>query len=390
MDRKKIGGIVALVVLVAIFLWRQSERTTAATGVRNVPNVASTQLDSSESRASQAGLVAVNPLAAYRPTADATGSIALDELYARGVPRTKQTVELARQFLNGPSLNGEQKMRMMSILASVHDRDNSTGLNDDIAFELEAMTRDADRRVAGEAAINLARLGYRPGTEVILRDAYNRGVLSETDYGREIAHLVASAPPEKQKELIESAKALSDPLAAEILVSNLVGNKSNGTDYLKSSPEMAELLRSKEPSFGMPTGQYGGATAINYDEWLRASAVIENRKTGVSVDKIIVDKLSDPNIDPRKILAVLSSPAAEPLLASAPPESPVHDLIAKARQYVAQNENVNPFVASLMREIDQRTKTPRARTDSPPVFTPPTGPLPGPQLIPNAPHSMPR
>ncbi len=389
-SKAKIIGLVLSVSLIAAsaYMLMDGQTTTSADAAQGAG--AAPQYDGRpESR--QPAVDAYNPLATYRPAAGTAGAIALDEISARGVPKTVQSVKAARELLSGTQLSIDERASMIRILASLHDPENSTGLNNEIASDLKAMTRDADDKIASRAAMFYARLGYEPGVESVLRDAYNRGALSETDYGREIGHLVASAPPEKRRELIKAAQALSDPLAAQILTTALLsGEEFNAADYLKSSPEMAALLQSKEPNFGMPVGLYGGVTGINYDEWLRASALIESQKSGVNMDQFIIDKLSEPSTDPRKILAVLSSPAAEPMLANAPPDSPLHALIAKARLHAAQNGHTNQYMTALMQQIDMRTKTPPPRTNVEPVFTPPTGPLSAPLPVPNAPHSIPR
>ena len=110
----------------------------------------------------------------------------------------------------------------------------------------------------------------------------------------------------------------SNRLASDILADALNSGKDfNAAPFLKSSEDMAKLLRDTEPEFGQEVGLYGGTDALRYETWLRASATIESAKTGRNMDDIIVAKLSEPGTDPRKVMAYLSSPYAMQLLAEA-------------------------------------------------------------------------
>ena len=148
------------------------------------------------------------------------------------------------------------------------------------------------------------------------------------------------------------------------------------------------LLRATEPGFDYGVGRFGMTDAIRYTEWVRASATIESQKTGRNMDDIVIAKLSEPGTDPRKIMGYLSSPEAAPLLASAAPDSQVQKLAAIARLHSNQNPE-NRDMAEIAQLIESRMKNPPPATPKP-DFTPPTGPVPGPELAPHAPYAMPR
>jgi len=330
-----------------------------------------------------------HPLASYKPTPGVEGRNALDEIHFKGVPTTAQSVDIARSLLNSGRLSPDEKISMIRILASLHNRDNSTGANNDIALDLKMLATDPNKQVAGEAAISYARLEYLPGTELVLKKGLENGALSTDTYYQEIAHLIPSAPPEKQKEFLAEIRASSNRLATDVLMLALnSGEEFNAASFLRSSEDMAKLLRANEPKFDYGVGQLGGIDAVRYKEWVRASATIESQKTGRNMDDIIVAKLSEPGTDPRKIMSYLSSSEAMPLLASAPPDSQVQRLVSIARLHSNQNPP-NSDMRGLVQLIEARMKNP------PPaplevVFTPPTGAVSPPEFAPHAPQSMPR
>lgn len=330
-----------------------------------------------------------NPLRSYKPMPGIAGRIALEEMFSKGIPATPQSARLVLGLLHGGQLSDEEKIAMVSILSAIHNRENTSGANLEIALELKKLAADPNKQIAAYAATDYARLEYLPDTEYVLKDALKSGALDADSYFREMAHLITSAPPEKQKEFLAEIGASKNPLASSILANALnSGQDFNAAPFLQSSADMAKLLRDTEPQFDNAVGKFGGVDGLRYNDWLRASAAIESQKTGQSMDDIIVAKLSEPSTDARKVLSYLSSPEAMPLLAEAAPDSQVQKLAATARLQSNQNPG-NTYMAQLADQIEARmTNPPPAVTK--PVFTPPTGPVMPPTLTPQAPQTMPR
>lgn len=330
-----------------------------------------------------------NPLLSYKPGAGIAGRIALEEMYGKGIPATPQSARLALGLLREGKLTTQEKIAISAILYGLHNRENTTGANLEIALELKNLVANPDRQVAANAVTYYAGLEYQPDTEYVLKDALKRGVLDSDSYFCELAHLVTSAPPDKQKEFLAEIRTSSNLVASDILAAALnSGQDYNAAPFLKSSDDMAKLLRDTEPQFGNTVGLYGGVDALRYAEWVRASAAIESQQTGRSADDIIVAKLSEPGTDPRKVMAYLSTPDATPLLADAAPNSQVQKLAAIARLQSNQNPS-NTFMAQLADQIEARMTNPPPATTKP-MFGPPTGPVMPPTRTPQAPQSMPR
>lgn len=314
-----------------------------------------------------------NPLISYKPTPGVAGRVALDAMYAKGIPATPLSATLALRLLRDGRLSDDEKIAMTAVLSAIHNRENTSGANQDIALELKKLAADPNKQIAHNAALYYASLEYLPGTESVLKQALKNGALDIDSYFREMAHLIASAPPDKQKEFMAEIRASSNPLASDILADALnSGQDFNAAPFLKSSEDMAKLLRDTEPDFGKEVGLFGGTDGLRYETWLRASATIESAKTGRSMDDIIVAKLSEPGTDPRKVLAYLSSWEAMPLLMEAAPDSQVQKLAGIARRHSDQNPG-NSYMRFLLETIEVRMKHPPPAAPKP-VFTMPAGP----------------
>jgi hypothetical protein len=249
-----------------------------------------------------------NPLRSYQPTPGIAGRIALDEMQANGIPSTPLSATLALRLSHSGRLGEEEKTAMPSVLFAIYNRENTSGANREVALELKKLAADSNKQTAAYAATYYARLGYMPDTKHVLDQALQSGALPTDSYFREIAHLIPSAPPEKQREFMAEVLASSNRLASDILASGLnSGQDSSAASFLKSSEDMAKLLQATEPDFGQEVGLYGGTDGLRYRTWLRATATIESAKTGRSMDDIIIAKLSEPGTDPRKVLAYLSA-----------------------------------------------------------------------------------
>lgn len=329
-----------------------------------------------------------NPLRSYKPTPGIAGRVALENMYGRGISATPQSATLALGLLREGKLSDDEKIAMTSILSAIYNRQNTSGANQDIALELKNLAADPNKEIAHDAAIYYAGLEYMPGTEYVLKDALKSGALDTDSYFREMANLIPRAPPEKQKEFLAEIQVSKNPLASSVLANALnSGQDFNAAPFLKSSDDIAKLLRDTEPPFNDAVGKFGGVDALRYVDWLRASAIIESTKTGRSVDDIIISQLSAPGTDARKVLAYLSSPEATPLLEQAAPDSQVHKLAAVARLHSNQNPG-NIDMVQLANLMEARMKNP-PHAAAKPVFGLPTGPVMPPTPTPHAPQTMP-
>lgn len=314
-----------------------------------------------------------NPLVGYIPVPGIAGRNALDAMFFAGVPATPQSATAARRLLAEGKLSADEKIVLSRILASLHDEGNPTGANLDIELDLKRLADDPNQQVAAQAAIEFARMGYLPGTEDVLKRAFDAGALSADTYYQELAHLVSSAPPPKQAMLMAEISAASNRLASDVLADALISGREKETAaFLISSADMSALLRATQPQFASAAGQFGWVDAVRYSQWLRASATVESDRTGRPVDDLIVGTLQASGTDPRKLMGYLIQPQAGPLLSEAAPGTPVYDMVVAARSYAEQYPSSN--MKEIVSGIELRMKhPPEARPAF--VFTPPSGPV---------------
>jgi len=116
---------------------------------------------------------------------------------------------------------------------------------------------------------------------------------------------------------------------------------------------LVEIFRAAEPRFALPPWEFDVVDATRYNRWLRAAARIESAHAGASADSTIVARLSQPDTDPRKVLAYLLTPEASTVLESAAPGSRAEGLAKIAARYAAQLSG-NPGLARITQGIASR------------------------------------
>lgn len=279
---------------------------------------------------------AQNPLASYVPQPGIAGRNELDRIFVQGFPRTEQSVRAVRALLKaGPS--GDEKIALTRILGQLYSPDNLTGSNADILLDLRGLVSDNNKEVARSAALTFARLGYLPGSEALLKTAFDNKVLSADDYYGELAHMTSLAPADVRDEMLTTVRNASNAYAADILASSLNQNPKLLSGYsVRAVEEMTQLLAKSEPRFASASGEFGLTDAVRYANWLRASAQLTSSASGAELDATIVARLSTPGTDPRKIMAYLLTPEASSVLASAQLGAPAGGLVAASNQYAAQ------------------------------------------------------
>jgi hypothetical protein len=299
-----------------------------------------------------------NPLVAYVPKPGIEGRNELDRIFAQGVPLTTQSALAARALLQR-GLSDDEKIALARILARLYAPDDPTGYNAELLLDLRGLMADANRQVARSAVLSFSRLGYLPGSDAVLKQAFDKQILGPDDYYGELAHMAPLAPARVQDELLSTVRASSNAYAADILAHAVNDNPKVLTGYSAHAlGEIIELLGRTEPRFPSATGEFGLTDAVRYANWLRATAQLESRIHGIDPDRAIVDRLGLPGTDPRKITAYLLTSEASSLLSSARLGSPASGLVAASNQYAAQYP-ANKNLQSAAQEIAQRSARPK-------------------------------
>jgi hypothetical protein len=359
-----IAGLALAGLVWVVFGWQQSPAPSAQR--QESPGSASRGSDQGASAAAAAGRYAAaitiarntpdphNPLVAYVPKPGIAGRNELDRIFAQGVPLTTQSALAARALLQR-GLSDDEKIALARILARLYAPDDPTGYNAELLLDLRGLMADANKQVARSAVLSFSRLGYLPGSDAVLKDAFDKKILGPDDYYGELAHMAPLAPARVQDELLSTVRASSNAYAADILAHAINDNPKVLTSYSAHAlGEIIELLGRTEPRFPPATGEFGLTDAVRYANWLRATAQLENRIHGIDPERAIVDRLGLPGTDPRKITAYLLTSEAAPLLAGARLGSPASSLVAVSNQYAAQHPG-NRSLQAAAQEIAQRS-----------------------------------
>ncbi|CAN7706968.1 hypothetical protein LJR290_005855 [Variovorax sp. LjRoot290] len=301
-----------------------------------------------------------NSLASYVPKPGIEGRNELDRIFAQGVPLTSRSALAARALLKA-GISDDEKIALARILGRLYSSDNATGYNADILLDLRSLIGDNNKEVARSAALSFSRIGYLPGSDAMLKSAFETHVLSADDYYGELAHMARLAPVGVQDELLSAIRSSANSYAADILAGSIHDDPKILKGYSTHSVnEIGQLLAKSEPRFASATGDFGLTDAVRYAHWLRASAQIESLAQGTDVDAVIVARLSLPGTDPRKITAYLLMPEASSILSSARLGSPSAGLVSASNQYAAQYPR-NMILQSAAQEISQRVGRPKGK-----------------------------
>ncbi len=300
-----------------------------------------------------------NALASYVSKPGIAGRNELDRIFVEGFPINEQSALAARALLKaGPS--DDEKIALARILGRLYSPDNLTGYNTDLLLDLRALINDNNKQVGRSAALTFSRLGYLPGSDAVLKAAFDNSVLGVDDYYGELAHMAPSAPARVQDELLASVRTAANAYAADVLASSINADPAVLKAYSgRSVDEIRQLLGNTEPRFASASGEFGLTDAVRYANWLRASAQIDSAASGANIDAVIVSKLGVPGTDPRKIMAYLLTPEASSMLSSAQLGSPASGLVLIASQHAAQYPD-NRGLQSAALEIASRVGLPRS------------------------------
>lgn len=303
-----------------------------------------------------------NPLRAYQVGSNREGRNRLDEMYARGIPRTAQSVLELRSILSrNPS--GEEKIALARLLGSLYSPDNITGQNADILLDLRQLTTDPDKLVARSAVFTYSRLGYFNDVETVLQNALKQEILEEDDYYGELAHLSTAPSLEtaRRQNLLTSIVRENNTYAVEILMDSTARENALGNYSKEEIAALAGVFAKNEPNFPSATSQFGLGDAVNYATWLRATAKVNSALSGGSADELIVAKLQEKNTDPRKVIGYLISPEATPILSNAKLGSPTAELIKTAQAYANQFPT-SAIIQQSVAEISSRAGRPMTQS----------------------------
>ena len=281
----------------------------------------------------------------------ARGGAALEEVFVTGLQKSARNSASLRTLL-ASKITSDEKLMATRLLAKQYARNDSTGMNHLIVQDLKALSASQDLPLARAATLAFSRLGYLPDYQDVLLSAKDRGVIEEDTYFGELAHIFAFAPEADQERLAKTLRVSRNFYASQI-VAMIVNNRPVAQNIApRSRPELLAYLEDLEPSFSMSAGQFDFVEAIQYSAWLRAVATLKAPGANNPDAEVIMAKLADANIDPRKVMAFLISEFAPELLKSIGQKNRFDAMLMRIEQYARQHpQNTD------MKEVVEQVKS---------------------------------
>lgn len=283
----------------------------------------------------------------------------LEGVSVNGIAQTPENVRSVRALL-ASRVTAEEKGALVRILGRLYTRDDVTGMNTVIVQDLKGFVNAGEKDVALAAVLVFSRLAYFPDSSEVLWQAKSRGVIDDDGYYGELAHLVAVAPADAQNALVRRIGEGKNPYAMEILVSSCCSPNQLARMYPETRSALLGALEENEPGFSMALGEFGMIEAIRYAAWLQAFALLGSHGDNAKYVQLVMTRLSDERLDPRKAMAFLASSQGKALIRDVGKKSAFSMLLERIELYsrqLPQNELMKEMVRDARQSVDALDKT---------------------------------
>jgi hypothetical protein len=264
------------------------------------------------------------------PSADAEGL--LISVLNKRLPSNDENVKAVRSSLAKARTQGE-RILLIKMLASLYVPGAHSLQNSTIEGDIKGAIVSSDQRVAREAVLAYSRLGYPSDRYRVLQRAHSTGLLDDDLYYGELAHGLRISAPAEQSRMLTELERRQNRFATEILASTFTNpqfiHQLGGIDQAR----LLKLLSDCEPAFPVAVDSFGMVDAIRYAFWIDAVATLDSTLNGKSWAQLVIAHLSDPNVDPRKTLAVFSNPEGKRLIKESADIGALRSLLARTQVY---------------------------------------------------------
>lgn len=230
------------------------------------------------------------------------------------------------------AVSEDEKIQHIHVLGGLHTPDNASGMNEAIESDLRQLSASPSRRIARSATFPLAQaLGGEETIDILLR-AKRTGLMAGEEIAGELARALRFAPRELQLRYVQLIAAEQTRYGVDVLV------MSFGSDWLDpmlpaTRQAVGELLHRTRIDFPRAIGRFGHGDAIRYAGWLHASALTEQWISRRPYADTVLAHLDDPETDPRKLVAYLSTPHGKELMARVGKRGPFAGAVRRASDY---------------------------------------------------------
>lgn len=256
----------------------------------------------------------------------------LIDILNKGLPLNDDNLKAVRSIL-AKARAQDDKILLVKVMASMYTPRVRSQQNLSIENDIKGLINSADLRVAREAVIEYSRLGYPPDRYQVLQRAHAAKVIGDNAYYGELAHGLRLSTPTDQPQMLTELEEAQNQSANEILATTFGNPQLLGQLNRSAQVRLLNLLSDHEPVFPMALDSFGLIDAIRYTFWINAVATIDSTLNGTPYAQLVVARLSPRRTDPRKILAVFSSPEGKRVIKETSDGEKLHALLLRAEAY---------------------------------------------------------
>ena len=285
-------------------------------------------------QAGQGAQSAQAALQAYAAAGSAAARIsAIERLRFMPPAPTAANIALLRARLGG-SAAVEEKVGLIGVLGGLYRETRDQGARGQIGADLKKHAFSPQRDIA-QAAIYAVSRG--PSTfedmQAVLEHGRKTDALGADAYAGELAHNLRFVPQDRQAGFIKLIAGQKSAYGAEVLAMSLGDPAMISEMSPDSVAALQSFLRTTEPQFPMAIGDYDYTNGIRYESWLHAYANLHERLRAGGYRAAVFEQLNAQNIDPRKIIAFLSSPKGQAFMQVVGQRAPFEKSFARATTY---------------------------------------------------------
>ncbi|HEX8612875.1 MAG TPA: hypothetical protein VF800_16420 [Telluria sp.] len=259
---------------------------------------------------------------------------------------TTANITLLRARLGGPA-PVEEKVGLIRVLGGLYADTRDQGQRGQIGADLKkhAFSPQPDIALAAIYAVSRGPSTFED-LLAVLEHGRKTDVLDADAYAGELAHNLRYVPQDRQAGFIKLIVGQKSAYGAEVLAM-VLGDRAMVS---KMSPDsvaaLQSYLRTTEPQFPMAIGRFGYGDAIDYESWLHAYANLHERLRAGGYRATVFEQLNAQNIDPRKVIAFLSSPKGQAFMQAVGQRAPFEKSFARATTYAESfpgDMNITPL-----------------------------------------------
>lgn len=248
------------------------------------------------------------------------------------LPANDMNIKIVRQSL-AKARSIDDKILLMKVLASMYAPRVRSQQNLLIESDIKKLIDSPDQRLGAAAVLGYSRLSYPSDRYQVLQRARGANTIDDDAYYGELAHGLRFSSPAQQAQMLAEFEHARDMYGNEILAATFGNEESFGQLDRSAQAKLFKVLSSREPNFPLALDSFGATDMARYVIWMDAVAMIESKLSGKPYVELVLRRLSGPQVDPRKILAVFGNPEGQRVIRESKDVNQLRKLLSRAQDY---------------------------------------------------------